>query len=173
MDKALTSTQMSNKLGISHKALYKMEREGKIKSIKTKGGHRRYKLNECPYMSIDLDSVFSRFVSAVPTGTNINELYDLIISVHDRQMKIVDIANDCNVTQTTVHNWVRLGKIQKINGHYLESSLPKREKSLIDLVKRFIIFIESADSLTIINLMSELEKALYSVTYLSHNVESC
>lgn len=55
MDKLLTPKEASKLLGVTIDCLRKWERAGKIKCVKTLGGHRRFKLEEIKKI-LDLSS---------------------------------------------------------------------------------------------------------------------
>ena len=64
--KLLTIKQASEELGVSIKTIRRWEKQGKIESIRTSGGHRRFKLKEIsPKNTISLKSLYPYIAIAI------------------------------------------------------------------------------------------------------------
>lgn len=68
--KLLTIKQASEELGVSIKTIRRWEQQGKIESIRTSGGHRRFKLKEVsPKNTLSLKNLYPYIIIAILAGS--------------------------------------------------------------------------------------------------------
>ena len=164
--KLLTIKQAAEELGVSIKTIRRWEKQGKIESIRTSGGHRRFKLKEVsPKNTISFKNIYPYIITAILASgisffstkayyqnriTTIKEQLDAYINQVNNKEIIINNPESENIVDSGVslispenngNLLVKSSSIKESSGIYLSSI--EQDKLIISQILSGIGFIVS------------------------------